>query len=49
MDFDFSMIADRTLTPRERRVQDQLAREYAEQIRCTRDVVGVRPSRGSVA
>jgi hypothetical protein len=37
-----SMIADRALTSRARRVHDQLAREYAEQIRFTRDALGAR-------
>jgi hypothetical protein len=39
-----SMMADRTLSPRERRVHDQFAREYAEQIRFTRDALGANPS-----
>ena len=39
-----SMIADRALTPRERRVHGQFAREYAEQIRRTRDALGARRS-----
>jgi hypothetical protein len=38
------MIADRALTPRARRVHDQFAREYAEQIRFTRDALGARCS-----
>ena len=38
------MIADQALTPRERRVHDQFAREYAEQIRVTRDALGARAS-----
>jgi hypothetical protein len=37
-------MSDRTLTPRERRVHDQFAREYADQIRFTRDALGARPS-----
>ena len=44
-----AMIADQALTSRERRVHDQFAREYAEQIRFTRDALGARRSRpGSV-
>jgi hypothetical protein len=38
------MIANRARTPRESRVLDQLAREYAEQIRDVRDALGARPS-----
>ena len=44
-----SMVADRAPTSRERRVHDQFAREYAEQIRFTRDALGAkRPRPGSV-
>lgn len=43
------MIADRALTYRERRAHGQFAREYAEQIRFTREMLGARPSlQGSV-
>jgi len=38
------MIADYSLSPREKRVHDQFAREYTEQIRFTRDALGARPS-----
>ena len=38
------MIADRASTRRERRVHDQFAREYANQIRITRDALGARAS-----
>ena len=34
------MLADRAPSSRERRVQDQFAREFAEQIRATRDALG---------
>jgi hypothetical protein len=36
------MIAGRALALPERRMQDQFAREYAEQIRFTRDALGAR-------
>ena len=43
------MIADRAPTSRERRVHDQFAREYAEQIRVTRIALGAgRSLAGSV-
>jgi len=43
------MIADLAPTSRERRVHDQLAREYAAQIRFTRDALGAtRSPPGSV-
>lgn len=43
------MLADRAPTSRERRVQDQFAREYAEQICATRNALGAgRPAAGSV-
>ena len=38
------MIADRGLTARERQAHSQFAREYAEQIRFTRSLLGARPS-----
>jgi hypothetical protein len=38
------MIANRALTRREKRVHDQFAREYAEQIRFTRAALGARGS-----
>ena len=38
------MVADRALTPREKRVHDQFAREYAEQIRFTRQALGAQCS-----
>ena len=38
------MIADRSLTPRERRAQAQFAREYADQIESVRDSLGARPT-----
>jgi hypothetical protein len=38
------IIANRARTPREGRVHDQLAREYADQIRDLRDAFGARPS-----
>lgn len=43
------MIANEALSPREKRAHDQFAREYAEQIRFTRDALGAKGSRpGSV-
>ena len=39
------MIADEALTSRDRRAKDQFAREYAEQIRFTRDALGAKSSR----
>ena len=38
------MIADRALTSRERRVHDQFAREFADQIRFTRSALGAASS-----
>ena len=38
------MITDWTLTPREQRAHEQFGREYAEQIRLTRDVLGAGPA-----
>ena len=38
------MIADRSLTPREKRAQDQFAREYADQIGMVRHALGARPA-----
>jgi hypothetical protein len=38
------MVADRSLTPREKRAHDQFARGYAEQIRLTRDALGAGPA-----
>jgi len=43
------MIADRSLTPLEKRAHEQFAREYSEQIFRTREALGAGPSRpGSV-
>ena len=43
------MLADRAVTSREKRVHGQFAREHAEQIRFTRQLLGAQPSlRGSV-
>lgn len=36
------MIADRSLTPREKRAHAQFAREYADQIESVRDSLGAR-------
>ncbi len=38
------IIADRSLTPREKRAHDQFAREYADQIGIVRDALGARPA-----
>jgi hypothetical protein len=38
------MIADRSLTPRERRAQAQFAREYPDQIQSVRDSLCARPA-----
>ena len=37
------IIADRSLTPREKRAHDQFAREYADQIGIVRDALGAPP------
>ena len=37
------MIADRSLTPLEQRAHEQFARDYARQIRLTRNALGARP------
>jgi hypothetical protein len=43
------MIADRSLTPREKRAHEQFARDYAERIHLIRDALGAEPPRsGSV-
>jgi hypothetical protein len=43
------MLADRALSPRERRAQHQFAREFAEQIQAVRRALGAgRPATGSV-
>jgi hypothetical protein len=43
------MAAERSLSPREKRAHDQFARDYAEQIRHTRDLLGAtRALPGSV-
>lgn len=43
------MAADPSMTPREKRAHAQFAREYAEQIRRTREALGARPAHpGSV-
>jgi hypothetical protein len=39
------MIADRTLVPGQQRAHEQFARDYAEQIRCTRDALGADSAR----
>jgi len=38
------MIADRSLTPSEQCAHEQFARDYAEQIRLTRDALGAGPA-----
>jgi hypothetical protein len=38
------IIADRSLTPSEKRAHDQFAREYADQIGIVRDALGARPA-----
>ena len=38
------MAGDRSLSPREKRAHDQFAREFAEQIRMTRDALGAGPA-----
>lgn len=38
------MIADRSLSRREKRAHDQFAREYANQIGIVRDALGARPA-----
>lgn len=43
------MIAERSMTPRDRRAHEQFARDYAEQIHIVRDALRVGPSlQGSV-
>jgi len=43
------MLAERAPSSRERRVQHQFAREFAEQIQATRNALGAgRPATGSV-
>ena len=37
------MMADQALTSREKRAHDQFAREFAAQIRFTRDLLGAKP------
>lgn len=38
------MAGDRSLSPREQRAHAQFAREFAEQIRLTRDALGAGPA-----
>jgi len=38
------MIAERALTPREKRAHDQFARDYADQIGIVREALGARPA-----
>ena len=38
------LVADPSLTPREKRAYDQFAREYAEQFQRTRAALGARPA-----
>lgn len=38
------MIADRSMTPRDRRAHEQFARDYTEQIHLVRDALGTRLS-----
>ncbi len=38
------LVADRCLTPREKRASDQFAREYADQIPRTRAALGAGPA-----
>jgi len=43
------MVADRSMTLRDKRAHQQFARDYAEQIHIVRDALGARPtSPGSV-
>lgn len=43
------MVAQRSMTPRDKRAHEQFARDYAEQIHIVRDALGARPSlQGSV-
>ena len=38
------MVADRSLTTRERRVHEQFGRDYAQQIGFVRDALGAKPA-----
>lgn len=38
------MVAQRSLTPCDRRVHEQFARDYADQIQTVRDALGARPA-----
>jgi len=38
------MNVERSMTPRERRVHEQFARDYADQIYFVRDALGARPA-----
>src|SRR3982751_3582572 len=38
------MIADRSMTPREKRAHEQFARDYAERIHVARDALGAGPA-----
>ena len=38
------MVAQRSMTSRDRRAHEQFARDYAEQIHIVRDALGARPS-----
>jgi hypothetical protein len=43
------MVADRSLSPREKRAHNQFARDYADQIQAVRDALGAGRARpGSV-
>lgn len=43
------MIAERSMTPRDKRAYEQFARDYADQIRFVRDALGANSARpGSI-